>query len=379
MPRGRSGVVGMPRQSLAAIPIALGAVVLLALAPTSPVRAQAEGGAAPAASQTRPSPPAARSGSPLERRRQALDAVRTWGIHLRKHHAWSIAAAPFDLMVIDYAPYRHLSFEFPFSAAEVQSFKRKPDGGRRLILAYLSIGEAEDYRYYWRREWNEARPDWLAPENPKWPGNFPARFWAEQWQRIIFGGPDAYLERILAAGFDGIYLDRADVYEEWLEKNPKAEQQMITFIGALAQAARKRNPEFLVVLQNAEELIRHKAIRASIDAIAKEDLYYGAEHQETANPAAMTEASLAHLRRARRSGLKVLLLEYLDRRETAVDARTRAMKEGFLPHFAERSLGTLTLKSPDEVEPPPTDYRPRSQVDAVPDPTASPADRTPRR
>ena len=33
------------------------------------------------------------------------------------------------------------------------------------------------------------------------------------WQAVIFGDNDAYLNRILAAGFDGVYLDIIDAYE----------------------------------------------------------------------------------------------------------------------------------------------------------------------
>ena len=89
-------------------------------------------------------------------------------------------------------------------------------------------------------------------------------------------------------------------------------------------------------------------MRQAVDAIAKEDLFYGAETSGAANKPEMVDASLAHLRRARRAGLKVLVLEYVAEPALAADARARALKEGFVPHFAERSLGTLTLKGPDE-------------------------------
>ena len=33
--------------------------------------------------------------------------------------------------------------------------QRKPDGSRRLVFGYLSVGEAEDYRWYWPRAWTD--------------------------------------------------------------------------------------------------------------------------------------------------------------------------------------------------------------------------------
>lgn len=99
------------------------------------------------------------------------------------------------------------------SAADLAQLKTKPNGARRIVLCYMSIGEAEDYRYYWQPGWNANPPDWLAAENPDWPGNYKVRYWMAAWQDVIFGAPGAYLDRILAAGFDGVYLDIIDAFE----------------------------------------------------------------------------------------------------------------------------------------------------------------------
>ena len=84
--------------------------------------------------------------------------------------------------------------------------RRKPDGSRRLVLAYMSIGEAESYRWYWPRRSSA----WLGAENPQWRGNYGVRFWHSDWQEIIF----EYTDKIVAAGFDGVYLDKVDEFEE---------------------------------------------------------------------------------------------------------------------------------------------------------------------
>ena len=77
----------------------------------------------------------------------------------------------------------------------------------------MSIGEAEDYRFYWDTAWESNEPEWLEGENPDWPGNYKVQYWEPDWQAIIFGGPDAYLDIIIAAGFDGVYLDIIDAFE----------------------------------------------------------------------------------------------------------------------------------------------------------------------
>lgn len=95
------------------------------------------------------------------------------------------------------------------SQSEIANLKIKENGGTRLVIAYMSIGEAENYRYYWQTEWKTDPPSWLAGENPNWPGNYKVRYWETDWQDIING----YLQKILDAGFDGVYLDIIDAFE----------------------------------------------------------------------------------------------------------------------------------------------------------------------
>ena len=41
------------------------------------------------------------------------------------------------------------------TAADLARLRVKPDGSRRVVLSYLSIGEAENYRYYWNKSWDD--------------------------------------------------------------------------------------------------------------------------------------------------------------------------------------------------------------------------------
>ena len=121
----------------------------------------------------------------------------------------AIANTNYDILITD------LFFNdgTAFTTAEVERLKHKANGGKRLVICYMSIGEAEDYRYYWQSEWKRHKPAWLARENPSWPGNYKVRYWDPAWQEIICGSGDSYLNRILAAGFDGVYLDIIDAFE----------------------------------------------------------------------------------------------------------------------------------------------------------------------
>ena len=60
----------------------------------------------------------------------------------------------------------------PLSASDIARIKVKENGAERRVGCYMSIGEAEDYRYYWEDDWAENSPAWLGGENPDWEGNY---------------------------------------------------------------------------------------------------------------------------------------------------------------------------------------------------------------
>lgn len=107
--------------------------------------------------------------------------------------------------------------EEEYTLAQIEELKQKANGGKRLLIAYMSIGEAEDYRYYWQSDWEVGNPSFIESENPNWPGNYVVRYWEPEWQNIIFGNNDSYLKKIIDAGFDGVYLDIIEAFESFEE------------------------------------------------------------------------------------------------------------------------------------------------------------------
>lgn len=105
-----------------------------------------------------------------------------------------------------------------FTSEEILKLKTKANGSGRLVLAYMSIGEAEEYRFYWQKAWKNTNPLWLDKENQDWKGNFKVKYWNADWQKIILGSENAYLDKILNANFDGVYLDIIDGFEYFEEE-----------------------------------------------------------------------------------------------------------------------------------------------------------------
>ena len=121
----------------------------------------------------------------------------------------AISESDYDVVIID----MFFNDGTPYSKSMIQQLKTKSNGAKRLVVAYMSIGEAENYRYYWNTNWNKEKPDWLDKENKNWRGNFKVKYWQSDWQDIIYGQNDSYLDRIVASGYDGVYLDIVDAFE----------------------------------------------------------------------------------------------------------------------------------------------------------------------
>ncbi len=279
-----------------------------------------------------------------------LDPVASWGYLLDNVDPQEVAASGFDLVVIDYS--QDGSGGRAFDRSDLAAMQRKPDGGRRLVLAYLSIGEAETYRYYWKDAWKREKPAWLDDENPDWAGNIKVRYWDPEWQDIIYGSHDAYLDRIMGAGFDGVYLDLIDAFEHYGPVRRTARAEMADFVAGLSRYAKgKRGPGFLVVGQNGESLASEPRYLAAVDGIAKEDLYFSWETDGVPADPAETAESLAHLKKAKSAGKKILVVEYVSHQGGVAETYSRAKKEGFVPYASRRNLDRLVV---NEGHDPPT-------------------------
>jgi len=274
-----------------------------------------------------------------------LQRVNTWVYQLDLINAAAIAASGYDLAVVDYSA--DGSAASAFDSATLDLMKRKPDGSRRIVLAYMSIGEAEDYRFYWQAEWTRTPPTWLDAENPDWPGNYKVRFWDLGWQSVILGNPAAYLDHILAAGFDGVYLDIIDAFEYYEDARPQAEREMVEFVRRIGSYGRARSPggEFFVIPQNGERLLAHSEYLEAIDGVAKEDLFWGYDGVEAPTPQNERDFSVDFLERATDAGKIVMTVDYPDSADFVDGLYRQARALGFVPYSTVRDLDRLTVNA----------------------------------
>jgi uncharacterized protein (TIGR01370 family) len=282
------------------------------------------------------------------------------------------AASPFDLIVTDYSLDGTAAGKLsPTDVAALQ------DDGSRVVLAYLSIGEAESYRYYWQPSWRPGSPSWLGPANPDFPDNYKVRYWDPDWRSVLFGSDTAYLDQIIAQGFDGVYLDVIDAFEFWgpdgNNERPTAAQDMVDFVKALAAYARgtKGKSGFLVFPQNGSQLgLVDPSYIGTVDGIGAEDTWTaGGNHAQTRYD---TDHVTAWLDLFRDAGKTVLAIDYptVTKRIDEFFAFTEA--RGYVPYNPPRALNQYVINPthpPAPAGPSVSLLAPENGVDAV---TAAP-------
>lgn len=291
-----------------------------------------------------------------------LNGVKSFAYQLQGIAVDELAASPFDVIIIDYS--FDGSNRRALKAADVSAIR----AGRanRKVLAYLSIGEAESYRYYFSSAWVQssgcsARPSrkaprWLDSPNPSFCDNFKVRFWEPSWRKVLFTkekGPKGYLDRIISAGFDGVYLDIIDGFryfdrEEGNGSRPGAAKDMAKLVLAIAKHARtvRKVPNFIVVPQNGSDILDELPAKTAakyldaIDGIGAEDTFYFGDEDENNNLDPQTDV-ITNLQKFVLAGRPVLAIDYLTDAAKRADFISRACGAGFIPQVSTRELDTI--------------------------------------
>jgi cysteinyl-tRNA synthetase, unknown class len=269
--------------------------------------------------------------------RAQLATVANWCCWLQAPDIDALVASPYAFVVIDYS--RDGSAAGEFAPQDIERLR----AAGKTVLAYLSVGEAEDYRFYWDPTW-----PFLSDENPDWPGNYAVEYWDDAWWSLAI---EPYLDRILAAGFDGVYLDRVDAYWWWHEERGMdvrlAADRMVALVERVADHARSRaGAGFVVCPQNALGLLddasddARRRYVATIDAVGVESLYF---NYASADDQAYRLAKLGELDAL---GKRVFLLEYVAEADwTELFARVSASGLGMVgyPAAPDALLDELVL------------------------------------
>lgn len=269
-----------------------------------------------------------------------LSSVRRFCVQYQKISISALAMSPCDLIIMDYSAG---GIEGRFKAEDIKRIKESPKG-RKLVLAYLSVGEAEPYRWYWQKSWDAdedgnpdpGAPSWLAFSNPIWK-SYRVRFWEQGWKDIL----RQYIDQILEADYDGIALDTVDVYVLFESERPTAERDMVDLISELVRYVRevKGKKDFIFITIGGEALHKYPGHMRNVNGILRENVWF---FNNERLPPSVSESLLRDLREWKKAGKLVLVIEYVDD-EKADEVFELAKREGFIPYVTVLLLDRIVF------------------------------------
>ncbi|MCP4218326.1 MAG: hypothetical protein GY765_27060 [bacterium] len=326
----------------------------------------------------------------------SLSAVRYWGYQIQgldNDGAIAVLAnSRYDMVVIDPTVTTSPDFDAAGMVSQIKASKANDGVHRKLVIAYIDIGQAEEWRWYWNgqttyEEQGECNSSfipqiqtwapWVVACDPDgWAGNYPVAFWDPGWQDVVINGTtlgaslnlyfDSMLDEVIQDGFDGIYLDWVEAWEmDAVSTRAQNEgkdpgREMLTFIKRMRTYGRQYNPNFIVIQQNSSELINEvgaSELATAVDGIAQEGVWWDGDaiDDNWNDPAGYDQAScctdyyLSRLQKYRTAGLPVLVCDYAV--QNADDVYEKCETYGFIGYATRRPLSFLTTTPPDFQDP----------------------------
>ncbi|MCE1247479.1 MAG: endo alpha-1,4 polygalactosaminidase [Firmicutes bacterium] len=317
----------------------------------------------------------------------SIGEVTSWAIQLQNietdESMGALASSDYDMLVIE--PTRtdwsseNMNFDTAKLVSELQSTPASDGIHRKLVIAYVDIGQAEDYRWYWTwsKNWTPGQPfpdDWpsfiISPDPDGWAGDFPVAYWDPNWKDIAvygknqssspYGNYTSIIDEAIRDGFDGIYMDWVAGYEDEqvLARAEKdgvdAAQEMKNFISEIRTYAHQRKPGFIMIQQNGSTLDQYQPdILNVVDAISQEAVWYegasfddwdAADAADISVDTDLTNEYITNLTRWKKKGIPVFNVEYAV--NNASEAYEKSRAEGFVPYCSRRPLSHLSTTPP---------------------------------
>ncbi len=317
----------------------------------------------------------------------ALDEVTMWAYQIQnvdgEGQVDALAVSHYDLLVLEPTRTDWSTEDRDFDTRAMTTRLKATAGSdgrhRKLVIAYIDIGEAEDWRWYWAwsTDWPAGQPrpaDWpdyiLAHDPDGWGGDYPVAYWDARWKDVVihgtqqssapYGDYQSIVDEVIRDGFDGVYLDWVEGYEDdavvaaAVQAGVDPAAEMIQFVSEIRAYGRQRNPDFLVIQQNAAALLDgHPELLNHIDAIAQEAIWFDGDATDdwgdrdgydVVNDRSLTDYYVTHLAPYLAAGVPVFNCEYAVRK--ASTAYTRSAARGYVAYATRTPLARLTTTPP---------------------------------
>jgi uncharacterized protein (TIGR01370 family) len=207
----------------------------------------------------------------------------------------------------------------------------------KTLLGYISLGEVEKIRPYFDEVRNEGI---LLQENPYWKGSYFVDVRDPRWtSRVI----ERLIPRILAKGFQGLFLDTLDNPAHLEETDPVRFKGMVSSAARLVKTIRYHYPTIKIMLNRAFEILPQ--VDSEVDLVLGESILADYDFNSSRYvrvPQGTYRGAVELLKKARERSprLQILTLDYWDPsdREGIIDIYKEQRRNGFIPYVATVEL-----------------------------------------
>ncbi|MDP8219172.1 MAG: endo alpha-1,4 polygalactosaminidase [Candidatus Theseobacter exili] len=210
---------------------------------------------------------------------------------------------------------------------------------RPLLIAYISVGEAEEYRSYWKSIKDEL---WIIGENPNWKENHYIDICNDKWQEIIL---EKVIPMIISKGFNGIMLDTLDTIDVLCDKAPDKCSLYKKAMMDLVKNINEKYPNLLLVSNNGFSILPQ--IAPFLNGIIVEDINTMPDFKKGGYmkvPSADRKYKIRIIKELiKKFDLPVFNIDYAsqdNKRMIRQDIR-RSRSLGFKPYVAEKNLDRI--------------------------------------
>lgn len=259
-----------------------------------------------------------------------------------------------DRGVLDVAGYDLLILD-----TEALGYLTKDDKAGRICLGYLNLGEADTFRWFWP---DIADKQWVLKANPDWPDARLIDVASDEWADLVV---EQLAKEIMAAGYDGFFLDCVDTPEGLFSDQPARRARGIQAMVGLIERLRSTYPNAIIVQNSGFEVVEKTG--QYIDAFLFEGTIstWRMAKNKKIHYSRRTKEELDWLKprldKVRKSGIPILALEYVDPGNPSemTSVKEAASANGDSPFLAQKDLSGFATPEPGVILPKPNQGNPR--------------------
>jgi len=211
---------------------------------------------------------------------------------------------------------------------------------RKTVIGYISLGEVENYRDYYKEVETEGL---LLERNPNWPDSRYVDVRDPRWTRRVV---EQLVPRLLHKGFHGIFLDTLDNPPDLERRNPQRFKGMTEAAANLVKAIRRHYPRIYIMMNRAYEIL--PAVEGQIDAVLGESIFTDIDLEKKtyrlADPKVYRQqVEWLQAAKRRQPRLKIYTLDYWRPEDATgiIHIYAEQRKNGFIPYVSIKELNQI--------------------------------------